>query len=119
MSDNKKRVEDLGKIRDNEYIRRIYWSYMFIFFVVLVALSALFESTSNQRIFAALWVIWGLSWILIIFYPWYPRRYWRRYYRYRYFADEPEEELKLRFARGEISKKEFEDRIKELEKYRY
>jgi uncharacterized membrane protein len=37
----------------------------------------------------------------------------------RYFADEPEEELKLRFARGEISKKEFEERIRELEKYRY
>ncbi len=93
---------------------------MFAFFVVLIVLSALFENISNERIFAALWAIWGLSWILIVFFPWYPRNYWRRmYYRYGYFADDPEEELKLRFARGEISKREFEKRMKELKRYRY
>jgi hypothetical protein len=96
---------------------RIYWAYMFIFFAAILLASVLFENASNNRIFAALWAVWGISWVFIIFFPWNTRRYWRRYYRSRYAMNDAEEELRIRFARGEISKKEFEDRLNELRRY--
>jgi uncharacterized membrane protein len=59
-----------------------------------------------------LFILWIISWFLSE-----RHRYYRGYLRW-YSYQNAEELLKTRYAKGEISKKEFEEKIKELMKYR-
>ena len=103
--------EESTDCRNSSDFHSNFWVFMWVSLIVLVVLSILFENTSNEKIFGALWAVWTLCWVFLVFFL--RRHYLYRFHRW-YPIDEAEEELRLRFAKGEISKKEFEERLKEL-----
>ena len=89
-----------------------------VFAAILAIISFPFNYSHNifwnafDALLGVLFILWIISWFL-------PGRY--RYHRLRYHwhnYQDPEEILKVRYINGEISKKEFEEKLKELMKYR-
>jgi uncharacterized membrane protein len=53
-------------------------------------------------------IIWAVRWL---FWPWRAR-----YYPYRYQDEDAESILKVRYAKGEIAKEQFEQMMRDLER---
>ncbi|MCW1294376.1 MAG: SHOCT domain-containing protein [Candidatus Parvarchaeota archaeon] len=87
------------------------------FAAILAIISFPFNYTHNVfwNVFGVLLGVLFILWIVGYFLP-VRLGHYRRYHRW-YNYQNAEEVLKIRYAKGEISKKEFEEKIKELMKY--
>ncbi len=88
-----------------------------VFAAILAIISFPFNYSHNifwnafDALLGVLFILWIISWFLPGKY-----RYHRPHYRW-YNYESPEDVLKRRYVNGEISKREFEEKLNELMKY--